>query len=108
MEDATQWPWDVAKLTAALMFGVGLIAVLIPELLLKIFLTNEDAIRVATWPPSVHRYNRRGRCAVADDAERALGRRGRGAGGDGVPSARSGFLFLPVAYVGVDEVGAST
>ena len=24
MEDATQWPWDVAKLTAALMFGVGL------------------------------------------------------------------------------------
>ena len=50
MEDATQWPWDVAKLTAALMFGVGLIAVLIPEVLRKIFLTNEDAIRVATWP----------------------------------------------------------
>ena len=43
VDDATQWPWDVAKLTAALMFGVGLIAVLIPEVLLKVFLTNEDA-----------------------------------------------------------------
>jgi MATE family multidrug resistance protein len=32
--DATQWPWDVAKLTAAMMFGVGLIAVAFPEKLL--------------------------------------------------------------------------
>ena len=35
-EDATRWPWDVAKLTAAMMFGVGLIAVLFPTKLLGV------------------------------------------------------------------------
>ena len=54
--------------------------------------------------PSVHRYNRRGRCAVADDAERALGRRGRGAGGDGVH--RHAVAFVPAGGVRwCDEVG---
>jgi MATE family multidrug resistance protein len=50
VEDATQWPWDVAKLTAAMMFGVGLIAVGFPEKLLGCFLTNQDAISKAVMP----------------------------------------------------------
>ena len=104
VEDATQWPWDVAKLTAALMFGVGLIAVLIPEVLLKIFLTNEDAIRVATWPLRFTGIT------VAGDAlsltmQNALLGVGDAARVAMVSIGTQWLLFLPVAYVGVTKWG---
>ena len=104
VDDATQWPWDVAKLTAALMFGVGLIAVLIPEVLLKVFLTNEDAIRVATWPLRFTGIT------VAGDAlsltmQNALLGVGDAARVAMVSIGTQWLLFLPVAYFGVTRFG---
>ena len=104
VDDATQWPWDVAKLTAALMFGVGLIAVLIPEVLLKVFLTNEDAIRVATWPLRFTGIT------VAGDAlsltmQNALLGVGDAARVAMVSIGTQWLLFLPAAYFGVTRLG---
>jgi len=50
VEDAKQWPWDVAKITAAGMSMFGILIALFPQPILKIFLTDPEAIRVATMP----------------------------------------------------------
>lgn len=104
VEDATRWPWDVAKLTAAMMFGVGLIAVLFPTKLLGCFLTNPDAIAKATLPL---------RCTgitVAGDAlsvtmQNALLGVGDARRVAAVSIATQWLLFLPTAYVGVTRLG---
>lgn len=50
VEDAKQWPWDVSKITAAGMSIFGLLIALFPQPILSIFLTDPEAIRVATMP----------------------------------------------------------
>ena len=50
VEDAKQWPWDVSKITAAGMSIFGLLIALFPQPILSVFLTDPEAIRVATMP----------------------------------------------------------
>lgn len=104
MEDATQWPWDVAKLTAAMMFGVGLIAVIFPEMILKCFLTNTEAIAKATMPL---RYTG---ITVAGDAlsvtmQNALLGVGDARRVAAISISTQWIFFLPTAYLGVTKMG---
>lgn len=50
VEDAKQWPWDVAKITAALMSVVGIILAAFPRVVLAIFLNDPHAVDIATTP----------------------------------------------------------
>ncbi len=50
VEDAKQWPWDVAKITAALMSVVGIILAACPRVVLAIFLNDPHAVDIATTP----------------------------------------------------------
>lgn len=99
-EDAARWPWDVAKLTAAMMFGVGMIAVLIPETLLRCFLTNREAVAKATLPLRFTGVT------VAFDAlsvtmQNALLGVGDAKKVAAISIGTQWFLFLPLAYLGV-------
>ena len=100
VEDAAQWPWDVAKLTAAMMFGVGMIAVLIPETLLRCFLTNQEAVAKAVLPLRFTGVT------VAFDAlsvtmQNALLGVGDAKKVAAISIGTQWFLFLPLAYLGV-------
>lgn len=100
VEDAAQWPWDVAKLTAAMMFGIGMIAVVIPEKLLSYFLTNQEAIAKATLPLRFTGIT------VAFDAlsvtmQNALLGVGDAKKVAAISIGTQWVLFLPVAYLGV-------
>jgi MATE family multidrug resistance protein len=100
VEDAARWPWDVAKLTAAMMFGVGMIAVLIPETLLRCFLTNQEAVAKAVLPLRFTGVT------VAFDAlsvtmQNALLGVGDAKKVAAISIGTQWFLFLPLAYLGV-------
>lgn len=102
--DATQWPWDVAKLTAAMMFGVGLVAVIFPEKLLGCFLTNRSAIAMAVMPLRFTGIT------VAGDAlsltmQNALLGVGDARRVAAISIGTQWLLFLPAAYVGVTKLG---
>ena len=99
-EDAALWPWDVAKLTAAMMFGVGMIAVCVPETLLRCFLTNEQAVAKAVLPLRFTGLT------VAFDAlsvtmQNALLGVGDAKKVAAISIGTQWFLFLPLAYLGV-------
>ena len=49
-ESANRWAWDTAKLGAILMIALCLPMVLIPEIILKGFLTNPETIALARFP----------------------------------------------------------
>jgi len=102
--DATQWPWDVAKLTAAMMFGVGLIAVAFPEKLLGCFLTNQDAINMAVMPLRFTGITVAGD-ALSVTMQNALLGVGDSRRVAAVSIGTQWFLFLPMAYVGVAKMG---
>ncbi len=48
--DARQWAWDVAKIAAALLALLGVPMCLAPDLLLQVFLHNEDTVALARLP----------------------------------------------------------
>ena len=103
MEDAAQWPWDVSKLTAAMMFGVGFVAVLIPQTLLGFLLTNQEAISKATLPLRFTGVT------VAFDAVSVVMQNALLGVGDAkkvaaISIGTQWFLFLPVAYLGTRRV----
>ncbi len=50
IEDARQWPWDVAKITAVLMSALGVVLALSPRVVLSVFLTDPSAVEVAVTP----------------------------------------------------------
>jgi len=50
VEDAKQWPWDVAKITAALMSFVGILLATFPRVVLGVFLTDTFAVDMAVAP----------------------------------------------------------
>ena len=50
VEDAKQWPWDVAKITAALMSVVGIILAACPRVVLAVFLNDPHAVDIAATP----------------------------------------------------------
>jgi len=50
IEDARQWPWDVAKITAVLMSALGFVLALSPRVVLSVFLTDPNAVEVAVTP----------------------------------------------------------
>lgn len=50
IEDARQWPWDVAKITAVLMSALGFVLALSPRVVLSVFLTDPHAVEVAVTP----------------------------------------------------------
>jgi|TARA_B110000003_G_scaffold221662_1_gene221699 MATE family multidrug resistance protein len=50
VEDAKQWPWDVAKITALLMSVVGFGLAMCPRVVLGVFLTDPHAVDIAVTP----------------------------------------------------------
>ena len=102
--DATQWPWDVAKLTAAMMFGVGLIAVFFPEKLLGCFLTNRDAIAKAVMPLRFTGITVAGD-ALSVTMQNALLGVGDAKNVATISIGTQWLLFLPTAFVGVVKLG---
>jgi multidrug resistance protein, MATE family len=50
IEDAKQWPWDVAKITAVLMSFVGVLLAMFPRIVLGVFLTDPYAVEMAVTP----------------------------------------------------------
>ena len=50
IEDARQWPWDVAKITAVLMSALGVVLASSPRVVLSVFLTDPHAVEVAVTP----------------------------------------------------------
>jgi MATE family multidrug resistance protein len=50
VEDAKQWPWDVAKITAVLMSVCGVLLALCPRVVLSLFLTDPHAVDIAVTP----------------------------------------------------------
>ncbi|MDH3433146.1 MAG: MATE family efflux transporter, partial [Gammaproteobacteria bacterium] len=49
-EDAYQWAWDVAKVTAVLLTVLGLPMWLVPDLVSSIFIHEESTRDLARWP----------------------------------------------------------
>ena len=49
-EDAYQWAWDVAKVTAVLLSVLGIPLWLIPDLVSSIFIHNPETRELARWP----------------------------------------------------------
>jgi len=49
-EDAYQWAWDVAKVTAALLAVLGLPMWLVPDMVSSIFIHDPDTRALARWP----------------------------------------------------------
>ena len=49
-EDAYQWAWDVAKVTAVLLTVLGIPLWLIPDLVSSIFIHNPETRELARWP----------------------------------------------------------
>ena len=49
-EDAYQWAWDVAKVTAALLTVLGIPMWLVPDLVSSIFIHDPDTRELARWP----------------------------------------------------------
>jgi putative MATE family efflux protein len=49
-EDAYQWAWDVAKVTAVLLTVLGIPMWLIPDLVSSIFIHNPETRELARWP----------------------------------------------------------
>ena len=49
-EDAYQWAWDVAKVTAVLLSVLGIPMWLIPDLVSSIFIHNPETRELARWP----------------------------------------------------------
>ena len=106
VEDAARWPWDVAKLTAAMMFGVGLVAVVFPTTLLGFFLTNPEAVAKATLPLRLTGIT------VAFDAlsvtmQNALLGVGDAKKVAAISIGTQWFLFLPLAFIGVTKFPAT-
>ena len=100
VEDATQWPWDVSKLTAAMMVGVGAAAAFFPETLLRCFLTDPAAVAKATLPL---RFTG---ATVAFDAVSLTMQNALLGVGDAprvafISIATQWLLFLPAAFLGV-------
>lgn len=106
VEDAARWPWDVAKLTAAMMFGIGLVAALFPQTLLGFFLTNPEAVAKATLPLRLTGLT------VAFDAlsvtmQNALLGVGDAKKVAAISIGTQWFLFLPIAFLGVTRFPAT-
>ena len=102
-EDAAQWPWDVAKLTAAMMFGVGLIAAVFPEPLLRCFLTNQEAVSKATLPLRFTGLTV-GFDALSVTMQNALLGVGDAEKVAFISIGTQWVLFLPLAYLGATRV----
>ncbi|MCH8336815.1 MAG: MATE family efflux transporter [Proteobacteria bacterium] len=49
-EDAYQWAWDVAKVTAVLLTVLGIPMWLIPDLVSSVFIHNPETRELARWP----------------------------------------------------------
>ena len=49
-EDAYQWAWDVAKITAVLLTVLGIPMWLIPDLVSSVFIHNPETRELARWP----------------------------------------------------------
>lgn len=49
-EDAYQWAWDVAKVTAVLLTVLGIPMWLIPDLVASVFIHNPETRELARWP----------------------------------------------------------
>ena len=52
-EDAYQWAWDVARVTAALLTVLGIPMWLVPDLVSSIFIHDPDTRELARWPMRV-------------------------------------------------------
>ena len=49
-EDAYQWAWDIAKITAVLLTVLGIPMWLIPDLVSSVFIHNPETRELARWP----------------------------------------------------------
>ena len=102
--DAAAWPWDVAKLTAAMMVGVGMLAVAFPERLLGFFLSDPGAIAKATMPLRFTGITVAGD-ALSVTMQNALLGVGDAKKVAAVSIGTQWVLFLPLAYAGVKFLG---
>ncbi len=48
--DARRWPWDTIWVGMALMLAIGLPLVLVPDLVVGVFVTDQETIAIARWP----------------------------------------------------------
>lgn len=97
-DDAQQWGWDVVKMTLLLMGTLGLPMLLAPDLLLGLFLQEENPIALARLPLQVV-----GATIAFDGIGMVLMNALMGAGDTKrVMFVSVGFqwlLFLPIAYI---------
>lgn len=95
---ARRWGWDVVKVAAVIMGGLGLPALLAPDLILAIFLTDPETLDLARWP-----LRMTGATIMADALGMVLMNAMLGAGAARTVMVASitiqWILFLPLAFL---------
>ncbi|MFP6757892.1 MAG: MATE family efflux transporter [Alphaproteobacteria bacterium] len=95
---ARRWGWDVVKVAAVIMGALGLPALLAPDLILGVFLSDAETLALARWP-----LRMTGATIIVDAVGMVLMNAMLGAGAARTVMIASisiqWILFLPLAYL---------